>query len=116
MCGACGRTVVADPVLGPVRTMRQHLIVAQTVNDLCRSWPGVPKVAATGSGWLVVSPTGAFEAVSTVEALWTAVLRGQKGSPLGAAAGPADAGADSVASRVHAVGRRLFRESQGSAT
>ncbi|SKB36541.1 hypothetical protein SAMN05660473_00367 [Arthrobacter sp. 49Tsu3.1M3] len=76
MCGACGRKVVSDPVLGPIRTLRQHLIVAQTINDASQSWPGAPKVAATSSGWLVSGPKGATEAVSTVEALWSTVLRG----------------------------------------
>lgn len=107
MCGACGRTVVADPVLGPVRTMRQHLIVAQTVNELCRSWPGAPKVAATGGGWLVTGPTGATEAVATVEAVWAAVLRGRACAPLSAAVEAADAEADSIAARVLALGHRL---------
>ena len=79
MCGACGRSVVSDPVLGPTRTLRQHLVVAQTINDACQSWPGAPKVAATSSGWLVSGPKGATEAVSTVEALWSTVLRGTSG-------------------------------------
>ena len=79
MCGACGRSVVSDPVLGPTRTLRQHLVVAQTINDACQSWPGAPKVAATSSGWLVAGPKGATEAVSTVEALWSTVLRGTSG-------------------------------------
>jgi hypothetical protein len=68
---------VSDPVLGPTRTLRQHLIVAQTINEACLSWPGVPKVAATSNGWLVSGPKGATEAASTVEALWSAVLRGK---------------------------------------
>jgi hypothetical protein len=79
MCGACGRSVVSDPVLGPTRTLRQHLIVAQTINEACQSWPGAPKVAATSSGWLVAGSKGATEAVSTVEALWSTVLRGRPG-------------------------------------
>ncbi|SDK80045.1 hypothetical protein SAMN04487916_103110 [Arthrobacter sp. ov407] len=79
MCGACGRSVVSDPVLGSTRTLRQHLIVAQTINEACHSWPGAPKVAATRSGWLVAGPKGATEAVSTVEALWSTVLRGRPG-------------------------------------
>ena len=79
MCGACGRNVVSDPVLGPIRTLRQHLIVAQTINYASQSWPGAPKVAATSSGWLVSGPKGATEAVSTVEALWSTVLRGRPG-------------------------------------
>lgn len=74
MCGACGRSVVSDPVLGPNRTMRQHLIVAQTINSVCQTWPGAPKVAATSDGWLVSGPTGAATAIATVEAVWSAVL------------------------------------------
>lgn len=80
MCGACGRTVARDPVLGPIRTMRQHLIVAQTINSVCQTWPGAPKVAATSDGWLVSGPTGATVAVGTVEGLWSAVLRSRPGA------------------------------------
>ncbi|WP_223916999.1 hypothetical protein [Arthrobacter sp. NicSoilC12] len=70
---------MSDPVLGPVRTLRQHLIVAQTINGASQSWPGAPKVSATSSGWLVAGPTGATVAVSTVQALWSTVLRGRPG-------------------------------------
>lgn len=80
MCGACGRNVVTDPLLGPIRTMRQHMIVAQTINGVCQSWPGAPKVAATSDGWLVSGPTGATAAVATVEALWSAVLPSSPGA------------------------------------
>lgn len=79
MCGACGRSVVSDPVLGPNRTMRQHLIVAQTINSVCQTWPGAPKVAATSGGWLVSGATGASAAIATVEALWSAVLLSNPG-------------------------------------
>ena len=110
MCGACGRSVVNDPVLGAVRTMRQHLIVAQTINSVCRSWPGAPKVDATGGGWLVTGPTGATEAVSTVEALWSAVLRSRPEARLqelhNAAGGPrdsADSGASTDAGRLEII-------------
>ena len=85
MCGACGRSVVSDPVLGPNRTMRQHLIVAQTINSVCQAWPGVPRVAATSGGWLVSGPTGATAAIATVEALWSAVLRSNPGMRASAA-------------------------------
>lgn len=80
MCGACGRTVARDPVLGPIRTMRQHLIVAQTINSVCQTWPGAPKVAATSDGWLLSGRTGATAAVGTVEALWSAVLQSSPGA------------------------------------
>ena len=79
MCGACGRAVVNDPVLGPVRTMRQHLIVAQTINSISHSWPGAPKVVATRDGWLVSGPTGGAESVTTVEQLWAAILKDSPG-------------------------------------
>ncbi|MEC5191508.1 MULTISPECIES: hypothetical protein [unclassified Arthrobacter] len=114
MCGACGQTVVRDPLLGPVRTLRQHLIVAQTVNQVCQLWAGAPKVTATSGGWLVSWPTGATEAVSTVDALWTAVLgatagaRGQNDA-LDAQPVPAS-GAGDLPNRVLALGRRLSHQ------
>jgi hypothetical protein len=74
MCGACGRTTVADPALGPVRTMRQHLIVAGAVNAVCTGLPGAPKVTALKDGWLMTGPAGASRQCQTVEELWTAVL------------------------------------------
>lgn len=79
MCGACGRPVVADPLLGPNRTMRQHLIVAQTINSVCRTWPGAPKVVATSGGWLVSGQTGATMAIATVAGLWSAVYLSMPG-------------------------------------
>jgi hypothetical protein len=74
MCGACGRTIVADPALGPVRTMRQHLIVAGTVNAVCTGLPGAPKVTALKDGWMVAGPSGASTPCQTLEELWSAVL------------------------------------------
>lgn len=114
MCGACGQTVVRDPLLGQVRTLRQHLIVAQTVNQVCQFWAGAPKVTATSSGWLVSRPTGATEAVSTVEALWNAVLGATAGArarnhALDARPVP-ESGAGDLPNRVLALGRRLWHE------
>lgn len=74
MCGACGTTTVADPVLGAVRTKRQHLIVAATVNELCAGQPGAPKVTALADGWLVSGPSGAARLRHTVEELWADVI------------------------------------------
>lgn len=74
MCGACGTTTVADPVLGPVRTKRQHLIVAGTVNGLCAGQSGAPKVTALADGWLVSGPSGAARLRRTVEELWADVI------------------------------------------
>ena len=74
MCGACGRTTVADPALGPVRTMRQHLIVAATINAVCTGIPGAPKVTALKDGWMMAGPSGVSSQCQTVEELWSAVL------------------------------------------
>ncbi len=74
MCGACGRTTVADPALGPARTMRQHLIVAATVNAVCAGLPGAPKVTALKDGWLMTGAAGASAQCQTLNELWSAVL------------------------------------------
>ncbi|MFK4295875.1 hypothetical protein ABH924_001011 [Arthrobacter sp. GAS37] len=74
MCGACGTTTVPDPVLGPVRTKRMHLVVAGTVNELCSGRPGAPKVSALPDGWLVSGPSGAARLFHTVEELWGGVI------------------------------------------
>lgn len=74
MCGACGKTTVPDPVLGPVRTLRQQLLVAQTVNALCCGLSGLPTVQAAGDGWLVRSATGTSTACSTVHGIWEALV------------------------------------------
>lgn len=74
MCGACGRTTVPDPVLGLVRTTRQHLIVAHTVNAISKGQPGVPNVTALSEGWLLSTPTGSTRICHTVEEVWAAVI------------------------------------------
>lgn len=74
MCGACGKTTVPDPALGPVRTMRQHLIVAHTVNTLCHGAPGAPRIAALTDGWLMSGPSGSTQLCHTVAELWKAVI------------------------------------------
>ncbi len=73
MCGACGRTVVADEVLGPVRTIRQHHLVASAVNALCAGLPGVPRVLAAGESWQLRGVTGSVTRCDTVAELWSAV-------------------------------------------
>ncbi len=109
MCGACGRTVVVDPVLGAERTLRQHIIVAQTVSRACRAWPGLPRITATGAGWTVTGATGATTLCATVEALWGEVLRGRGPRPeFGQASASGDAmdpDSAALAERVLAAGR-----------
>lgn len=74
MCGACGRATVADPALGAVRTLRQHLIVAGAINSVCHGLPGAPKVTALRDGWMMSGPSGASRQCQTLEELWAAVL------------------------------------------
>ncbi len=117
MCGACGRAVVSDPVLGPVRTMRQHLIVAQTVNSICHSWSGAPKVVATRDGWLVSGPTGGAESVATVEQLWAAILEGRpdklQPEPIHDFTSLRDGQSGDIALRVRAAGQCVWNEISG---
>ena len=74
MCGVCGRTTVTDPALEAVRTLRQHLIVAGTINNICSGLPGAPKVTALRDGWMVTGPSGTIRQCQTVAELWAAVL------------------------------------------
>ncbi len=91
MCGACGRTVTADEVLGPARTVRQHLIVASTVNGLCDGLPGVPGVKVAGDAWLLSGATGTAVECRTVLDLWEAIAAAlsRVGGVDGPATGPA---------------------------
>lgn len=118
MCGACGQTVVNDPVLGPVRTLRQHLIVAQTINSISHSWPGVPKVVATRNGWLISGSTGGAESATTVEQLWEAILKRNPGKqqpePLRNFTSVPDEESGDIALRVRAAGQRVWNEITGA--
>jgi hypothetical protein len=57
-----------------MRTRRQHLIVAATVNALCSGCRGTPKVTALPDGWLVSAPSGAARLRRTVQELWADVI------------------------------------------
>lgn len=74
MCGACGRTVVIDSALGPVRNLRQQLLVAQTVNALCSGLSGLPTVQVAGDGWMLRGATGASTSCSTVQVVWDTLV------------------------------------------
>lgn len=76
MCGACGRRTVPDPTLGNVRTMRQHIIVAQAINAVCRHLPGAPRITPLSDNWLMSGATGTTKLCDTVEELWTAIIDG----------------------------------------
>jgi hypothetical protein len=74
MCGACGRMVVADDVLGAERTLRAQFIVASTINGLREMVPGLPTVQVAGDGWTVRTSTGAVHTCPTVAVVWEALL------------------------------------------
>lgn len=76
MCGACGRQVVPDEVLGRTRTTRDLVEVAAAVNEACCGVPGAPKVARSGDGWSVSRATGGVQLCLTVDELWEAALSG----------------------------------------
>lgn len=76
MCGACGRTVVADPALGPVRRTRDLLVVAQLVNDVTAGLPGAPTVRVSGDSFVLAGRTGTSTPCATVEGLWHALHDG----------------------------------------
>lgn len=75
MCGTCGKDVKKDPVVGSQRTLRKHLIVASTINGVCRDQRGAPKVTALADGWFVSGPAGASALCHTVDDVWATVAR-----------------------------------------
>ncbi len=75
MCAACGKDVRKDPVLGTERTLRQHMIVAATINNVCRDQRGAPKVTALADGWLVSGASGTSMLCRTVDQVWATVGR-----------------------------------------
>lgn len=73
MCGVCGSTVYPDPVIGNESTLRQRMLVAQTVRAICAGLPGAPRITALAEGWTVSSATGSISVCHTVEDIWLAV-------------------------------------------
>ncbi|MBC7762895.1 MAG: hypothetical protein H7201_14115 [Candidatus Saccharibacteria bacterium] len=73
MCGACGSTVYPDPVIGKESTLRQRMLVAQTVRTICEELPGAPRITVLAEGWTVSHATGSISVCHTVEDIWLAV-------------------------------------------
>ncbi|TFD60470.1 hypothetical protein [Cryobacterium sp. Hh38] len=73
MCGACGTTVYPDPVMGNEHTLRNRILVAQTVSAVCAGVPGAPRIAALAAGWSVTSATGSISLCHTVADIWRAL-------------------------------------------
>ncbi|WP_247828116.1 hypothetical protein [Arthrobacter antioxidans] len=119
MCGACGRAVIADPVLGPVRRMRDLLLVAQLVNVLADGLAGGPVVRVIGEGWIVAGRTGRTTPCDTVRELWLAMLDHGRGA--GATSCIAERiarslpGASPLADRVLREGMAAVNDSRGGA-
>jgi hypothetical protein len=98
--------------------MRQHLIVAQTINSISHSWPGVPKVVATRNGWLLSGLTGVAESVTTVEQLWEAILKYSPGKQtpksLDGDTSVGDGQHGNIPLRVRAAGQRVWSKIPGA--
>jgi hypothetical protein len=75
MCGACGRTVVADPVFPGGRTTRGNLIAGQIIDRFCgAAAPGRVRVTGRTDGFVISAPGRRQTLCATVGAVWTAVL------------------------------------------
>ena len=110
MCGACGRTVYPDSVMGNEHTLRKRILVAQAVARVCAGLPGAPRITALAEGWTVSGATGSIALCHTVTEIWLAVLG--RGGPLLQQALQARALAeepDSLAERVVSLGLRVTR-------
>jgi hypothetical protein len=75
MCGACGKDVRKDPVVGTERTLRKHMIVASTINRVCHDHRGALKVTALANGWLIAGPSGTSALCNTLDDVWATVVR-----------------------------------------
>ncbi|TFD66506.1 hypothetical protein [Cryobacterium ruanii] len=73
MCGACGATVYPDPVMGNEHTLRNRILVAQTVSAVYAGLPGAPRISALAAGWSVTSATGSISLCQTVADIWRAL-------------------------------------------
>lgn len=80
MCGACGRSVVTDPVLGPIRTKRDMLMVAHLVNAVAARLPGAPVLQVSGDTWALTGATGTTLSCHTVEQVWRGLLDCMRGA------------------------------------
>ena len=111
MCGACGRAVYLDSVMGKEHTLRKRLLVAHTVSAGCAGLPGAPRITALAEGWTVSGATGSISLCHTVEEIWLAVL--SRGGSLLQQALEARAlteEPDSLAADVVSLGLRLIRQ------
>ena len=111
MCGACGRAVYPDSVMGNEHTLRKRILVAQTVTAVCAGLPGAPRIKALAQGWTVSGATGSIALCDTVAEIWLAVLG--RGRPLLQRALQARALAeepDSLSANVVSLGLRVTRK------
>lgn len=73
MCGGCGGGGGRDWASAAVAGPAARAVAAVTATALCRALGEPTRVAASPSGWLVSSPTGATTVAATLTALWAAV-------------------------------------------
>ncbi|QYN17733.1 hypothetical protein [Amycolatopsis sp. DSM 110486] len=74
MCGACGRTVVADPVFPDGRSTRGNLIAGQVLDALCAAAGNRVRVKGRPEGFTVALPGRRPVPCATVAEVWSAVF------------------------------------------
>lgn len=74
MCGACGRSVVTDPVFPDGRTTRGNLIAGQIIDALCAAAGNQLRVAGRPDGFTVSMPGRQPVPCATVADVWSTVL------------------------------------------
>jgi hypothetical protein len=80
MCGACGRTVVADPVFPDGRSTRGNLIAGQILDALCAAAGNRIRVTGGPAGF-TASIAGRPVRCATVAEVWTVVLAAAPDTP-----------------------------------
>ncbi|MEW2508027.1 MULTISPECIES: hypothetical protein [unclassified Amycolatopsis] len=80
MCGACGRTVVPDPVFPAGRSTRGNLIAGQLLDALCAAAANRIRVAGHADGFTVTLPGRRPVSCATVADVWSAVLAAAPGT------------------------------------
>ncbi|MGW4488336.1 hypothetical protein ACWEOE_31370 [Amycolatopsis sp. NPDC004368] len=78
MCGACGRTVVTDPVFPAGRSTRGNLIAGQMLDALCAGTR--IRVSGQPDGFAVTPPGRRPLSCATVAEVWAAVLAAAPGT------------------------------------
>ncbi|MBG6214621.1 MAG: hypothetical protein LH475_06355 [Cryobacterium sp.] len=61
-------------MMGNENTLRNRILVAQTMTAVCAGLPGARHIAALAAGWSVTSATGSISLCYTVADIWIALF------------------------------------------